>query len=54
MPIDITNKEEKQIALTGAEIESALLKVNDLESSASKIDGSVANGKEDRFGFDKG
>ena len=41
MPIDITNKEEKQIALTGAEIESALLKANSITSSASEIDSAI-------------
>lgn len=44
MAIDITNKNEKQIALTGAEIESALLKANDIQSSASEIDNMVTNG----------
>lgn len=45
MAIDITNKEEKQIALTGAEIESALLKANDIQSSASEIDVVVKDGE---------
>lgn len=43
MPIDITNKEEKKIALTGAEIESALLKANDIQSSASEINENSIN-----------
>lgn len=48
MPIDITNKEEKQIALTGTQIEETLLqahlskdaieKINGLHSDASEID----------------
>ena len=51
MPIDITNKEEKQIALTGTQIEETLLqahlskaaieKIEGLVASASEIDGSV-------------
>ena len=51
MAIDITNKEEKQIALTGAEIEetlvqahlskAALEKIEGLESTASRIDNVV-------------
>ena len=53
MPIDITNKEEKQIALTGAEIEETLLqahlskdaieKLEGLQASASEIDDTVKN-----------
>lgn len=53
MPIDITNKEEKQIALTGAEIEETLLqahlskdaiaKIEGLQSSASEIDNIAKN-----------
>lgn len=52
MAIDITNKEEKQIALTGAEIEETLLqahlskeaigKIEGLEASASEIDGNCS------------
>ena len=51
MAIDITNKEEKQIALTGTQIEETLLqahlskaaiaKINGLEASASEIDGNI-------------
>lgn len=54
MPIDITNKEEKQIALTGTQIEETLLqahlskdaigKINGVQSSASEIDNMVTNG----------
>ena len=45
MAIDITNKNEKKIALTGAEIESALFKANDIQSSASEIDGNIRGEK---------
>ena len=54
MAIDITNKNEKKIALTGAEIEETLLqahlskdaieKIEGLEASASEIDNMVTNG----------
>ena len=54
MAIDITNKNEKQIALTGAQIEETLLqahlskaaiaKINGLQSSAGNIDNMVVNG----------
>ena len=54
MPIDITNKEEKQIALTGTQIEETLLqahlskdaiaKIEGLQSSASEIDDSLTRG----------
>lgn len=53
MAIDITNKNEKQIALTGTQIEETLLqahlskdaieKISGLKASASEIDGAVAN-----------
>jgi len=55
MAIDITNKEEKKIALTGAQIEETLLqahlskdaieKIKGLEASASEIDRSVSQNK---------
>ena len=56
MAIDISNKEEKQIALTGTQIEETLLqahlskdaieKIEGLEASASEIDGVVSKEKD--------
>lgn len=46
MAIDITNKEEKQIALTGAEIESALLQAHLSKDAIEKIEGLKASASE--------
>lgn len=46
MPIDITNKEEKQIALTGAEIEETLLQAHLSKDAIAKIEGLVASASE--------
>ena len=39
MPIDITNKEEKQITLTGTQIEETLLQSHLSKDAISKIQG---------------
>ena len=46
MAIDITNKEEKQIALTGAEIEETLLQAHLSKDVIAKIDGLQASASE--------
>ena len=46
MPIDITNKEEKQIALTGTQIEETLLQAHLSKDAIAKIDGLEASASE--------